>query len=182
MLRPCYSSGPRIWAERNCPPFSQDRSNFCNSQEGAWLEPGDYSIPPHITFQEWGKGSLPCQGSVVWSGIVGFKWWWTFAYECIAYLVQFSINIVALTLCFLPVSSKLFLSQHIFTFCFSSSPPQPRMGRERQEWKCSASFGAVSVGTPNWRIPFLNHSRSQVSEYIEKTHAKYIKNTLKVVK
>lgn len=31
-----------------CPGSSKDRDDFCSNQDGTWLEPGGYSISPHI--------------------------------------------------------------------------------------------------------------------------------------
>lgn len=39
-----------------CPGSSQDRDNFCSSQEGSWLGHGGYSISPHVIVTGGEKG------------------------------------------------------------------------------------------------------------------------------
>lgn len=59
------------------------------------------------------------------------------------------------------VSSKLFISQRmIFSFCGSNSSLHLMAGEEEEQAEVRKQYSGwcVSVGIPNWRIPFLNHN------------------------
>lgn len=93
---------------------SQERVNFCSSQERTWLEPRGYSIPPPIMFWGRGKGSHP--GGIVWQHsqvLAELPPWWALTCESFASLHSV-INTAAVTVCFLISYLLLFAVNHSY--------------------------------------------------------------------
>lgn len=150
----------------NCLGSSQDRINFCSSQEGPWPGHGSYSIPPHVIA---GGARRLFQGEVVpfQSRKLGNR---SHPLLSIIRVGFFHVsNFFPCTLChqyccycsfshLIAVSSKLSLSQPvIFAFCASNSPLQSTIaGRGRGKVGEQESSFEV-LGTLNWGATFLNH-------------------------